>query len=449
MNELTLLFSLVFSVTLLLVLVLRYKMQAFLALILASVCMGLMAGMPFQGIIDGITEGMGGTLGFVAVVVGLGAIFGQILETSGGAQALADRLIKTFGKEKVPWALSLTGFFIGIPIFLDVGFIIMIPVLYSLSRETKRSLLTYAIPLLAGLAVTHAFVPPTPGPVAVSEILGADMGYVILYGILIGFPVAALAGPLFGRYISRKIYVLPPSESEISAPGKHGFPPFWQVACMIGLPLFLIVANTVSGAVAKAYGMEDMLWVKIAEFIGHPFLALTIATLMAIYFLGIKRGFSREEILNISTKSLAPAGVIILITGAGGVLKQLLIDSGIGNMLAEYLSNAHFSPLVLAWLLAMIVRITQGSATVAMITSAGIMAPMLGAFSMTPSGCALMVIAIAAGATTFSHVNDSGFWLVCRYLGLTEKQALSSWSIMETIISFFGFGLVLLISFFV
>ena len=446
MNEPMLLAALVISIALLLLLVLRFKVQAFLALILASVCMGLVAGMPFQDIVDGITEGMGGTLGFVAVVVGLGAIFGQILESSGGAHALAARMIQYFGQNRISWALALSGFLIAIPIFLDVGFIIMIPVLYALSRKTGNSLLSYAIPLLAGLAVTHAFIPPTPGPVAVSEILHAELGYVILYGFLIGIPVTILAGPVFGKYISRKIHVLPPDLPEPERK-TYDLPPFWQIACMIALPLVLILLNTVAGVMAKSYGWENNLGIRWISFLGHPYLALSLATTLSIYFLGIRRGMSKEEILQVSTRALSPAGVIILITGAGGVLKQLLIDSGIGNMLADHLSGASFPPIVLAWLLALIVRVTQGSATVAMITSAGIMAPILEAYLLSPSETALVVISIAAGATTFSHVNDSGFWMVCKYLGMNEKQALSSWSVMETIISVTGFLLALGISF--
>ena len=447
MSNIELILILVGSIGLLLFLVLKLKIQAFLALLITSVFLGFVTGMPMDSIVKSIAEGMGSTLGFVATVVGIGAIFGQMLESSGGAESLAYYLTNRFGKENAPYALVITGFIIAIPIFLDVGFIILVPVLYALAKGSGKSLLYFAIPLLAGLAVTHAFVPPTPGPVATAEIIGADMGWVVLLGIIIGIPVAFLAGPLFGKYISRKIHVeVPDTFKTQDVKPSNSLPSFSQVITIIAVPMVLILCNTASGVWAQAHGLKDYFWIQLLSFIGHPFIALLIATFLAIYFMGIKRGFTKESILQLSTKALAPAGLIILITGAGGVFKQLLVDSGIGVRLAETMSGSAMPPIVLAYLLALIIRLSQGSATVAMITSAGIVSPLLMSLSLSEPHKALIVIAIAAGATTASHVNDSGFWLVGKYLGMTEKQTLQSWTIMETIISVTGFSLALLLS---
>ncbi|MDR0814226.1 MAG: GntP family permease [Bacteroidales bacterium] len=440
---------LILSIILLLLMVLKLKIHAFLALLAVSVFLGIATDMPLTSILNSMTEGMSSTLGFVATVVGIGAIFGQVLEASGGAESLARFLITKFGKDKAIYALALTGFMVAIPIFLDVAFIILVPIIYALAKDTKKSLLYYAIPLLAGLAVTHSFIPPTPGPVAVANIINADLGWLILFGFVVGIPVTWVAGPVFGKYIAKKIHVDVPSFVEdFGGMTNKNLPPFWQVASIIAIPLLLILTNTVSGVWAKEYGMEDAFWVKLLGFLGHPFIALLIATFIAIYLIGIRRGFTRENIMDISSKALVPAGLIILITGAGGVFKQLLIDSGIGVALAQSLSGSAIPPIALAYILALIIRVTQGSATVAMITSAGIMAPLLEAYTLSEPHKALMVIAIASGATTLSHVNDSGFWLVGKYLGLTEKQTLQSWTVMETIISVMGFALTLILSYF-
>jgi len=451
MTNIELIVILAGSICLLLFMILKLKIQAFLALLVTAVFLGFVSGMPMDSIVKSIIDGMGSTLGFVAAVVGIGAIFGQMLESSGGAESLARNLTQRFGREKAPYALSITGFVVGIPIFLDVAFIILVPMLYALSKDSGKSLLYFAIPLLAGLAVTHAFIPPTPGPVATAEIIGADFGWIILFGFVIGIPVTIIAGPIFGKYISKKIHVEVPHTFEtqdVKSLKDMALPPFWQVATIIAVPLMLILANTVSGVWANTHGMKDVFGIKLMAFMGHPIIALLIATFLAIYFMGIRRGFTGDSILQLSTKSLAPAGLIILVTGAGGVFKQLLVDSGMGVQLAESLSHSALPPIALAYILAMVIRVSQGSATVAMITSAGIIAPLLSSFDLSDPHKALIVIAIASGATTASHVNDSGFWLVGKYLGMTEKQTLQSWTIMETIISLVGFSLALLLSFF-
>jgi Gnt-I system low-affinity gluconate transporter len=436
------------SVALLLLLVLRFKISAFISLLIASIYVGILSGMPLNTIMTSIQNGMGGTLGFVATVVGLGAIFGQVLESSGGAVSLAQTLVKRFGIRNAPLALMLAGFLVAIPVFFDVGFIILVPILYALARKTGKSLLLYAIPLLAGLAVTHSFIPPTPGPVAVADIIGAPLGWVILYGFILGLPLAIVAGPVWGSIISRKIVVFPPpvdqSEEMISdGEESRNLPTFRLIAILIGIPLILILISTLTNVLVEESHLSASLFTEILIFLGHPFSALIIATLLAIWLLCIRRGMEKIKILELSTKALGPAGIIILITGAGGVYKQVLIDSGIGKMLAESMAGSAMPPILLAWILAAVVRVTQGSATVAMITAAGMMAPVLNELALNDQHLALVVLAIASGATLLSHVNDSGFWLVGKYLQLNEKQTLQSWTVMESIIAVGGLVLTL------
>jgi len=446
-------FTVLSAVLLLLFMVLKLKINAFVSLIIIAMYVGVLTGMPLNDILKSIQNGMGNTLGFVAVVVGLGAIFGQILESSGGAEVLAHHLIRKFGKEKASWAMTLTGFIIAIPVFFDVGFIILVPIVYALSKDAKKSLLYYAIPLLAGLAVTHSFIPPTPGPVAVAEIIDVSLGWVILFGFLIGLPTAIIAGPVFGKYINTKVIIKFRKElySHIETKENSNLkkvPAFRMVVILIGIPLFLIVAGTLTDLFIQHGNIHESLFTEILLFAGHPFAALTISTLLAIYFLGIRTGKSRQEILDLSTRALGPAGIIILITGAGGVLKQILIDSGMGDIMAHSIAASSLSPILLAWLIAAIVRITQGSATVSMITAAGIVAPVLNAMGVSDIQKALIVLAIASGATMLSHVNDSGFWLVGKYLGLNEKQTLQTWTVMESIIALCGLFFCLLTSLF-
>ena len=440
------------AVTLLLTLVLKFKLNAFIALLITSIIVGIMAGMPLSVIATTIEKGMGGTLGFVATVVGLGAIFGQMLESSGGAKSLANFLLKKFGTERASWALMLTGFIIGIPVFFDVGFIILVPLVYALTRDTKKSVLYYAIPLLAGLAVTHAMVPPTPGPMAVATILGVDLGWVVLFGLIIGIPTAILAGPVWGSFIAKKID-LPAPEQFITNDLEERDelkrkPSFGVVALIIMLPLLLILMGTfvelgVDKGVVKSSSLID-----IIVFIGHPFTALIIGTLFSIV-LCLRMGLSARKISDLSTKALGPAGIIILVTGAGGVLKQVLVDSGIGNILAESIAGSSVPLIFLAWSIAAVMRVTQGSATVAMITAAGIMAPILPQFDYSRAYYALITVAIASGGTVLSHVNDSGFWIVGKYLGMNEKQTLKSWTVMETIIGVSGLAFAMLLSLFI
>lgn len=433
------------GIALLLFMVVRLRVPAFLALLITSLLVGLCSGLEPQQVIESIKNGMGGTLGFVAIVVGLGAILGQILESSGGIQRIADSLIDSFGPGKIQWSLGITGFIVAIPVFFDVAFIILAPLLYGLANRSGRSLLYYAIPLLAGLAITHSFIPPTPGPIAVAELVKADLGWVILFGALAGIPAMIIAGPMFGQYIANRLFVpVPEAHSDQAPVANVSAPSFAWMASIILLPLLLIMLATTAPFLLH----PETALLTVVRFLGHPFVALTIATILALIIARKKCDLSREALLNIANKGLEPAGVVILITGAGGAFKQVLIDSGVGQMLASVFIEAQFSVFILGFSIAAITRIAQGSATVAMITGAGLMAPILQLAPMSPASLGLLVIAISSGATILSHVNDSGFWLVSRYLGMSEKDTLKTWTVMTTIISLTGLASCLVISLF-
>ncbi|NER13317.1 gluconate transporter [Leptobacterium flavescens] len=438
----TLLSAILIGIAVLLFLILRLKIPAFISLLIASILTGLIAGLDAEQIIKTIQEGMGGTLGFVATVVGLGAIFGGILEHSGGANAIAAYLTKKMGTEKAPLAMLISGFVIAIPVFFDVAFIILIPVIYAIQRTTKKSLLLYAIPLLAGLAATHAFIPPTPGPIAVADIIGADIGWVIAIGFMAGIPTVLISGLVFGKYIAKKIHIdAPEAVSELKT---SNLPSAKAIFAIIAVPILLILIN--SFVASDIISISNGTVKNIIKLIGHPFSALIIANIIAWYSLGILRGVKSKDLLQITTKSMAPAGTIILLTGAGGVFKQVLVNTGGGKMLAESLVDIGFPVLLFAFVTAALVRVIQGSATVAMITAAGLVAPLIINAGMDNASLACLVISIASGASIFSHVNDSGFWLVGQYLNLSEKDTFRSWSVMTTILALCGFTMAVILN---
>lgn len=445
MIETNLLLAVLGGIAVLLFLILKLRINAFIALLIGSITVGLIAGLDANQIIKTVQDGMGSTLGFVATVVGLGAMFGGILEASGGAKTIADFMVSKFGLKKAPSAMVISGFLIAIPVFFDVAFIILVPMIYALQRKTGKSLLLYAIPLLAGLAITHAFIPPTPGPIAVADIIGADLGWVILVGILAGIPTALVAGLLFGRYISKRIFIEAPKLIDSFDPPT--LPPIGQTLLIIAFPIILILLNTIVST--GVLGITNKTVLNGIALVGHPFSALIIANILAWYFFGIRKGFTKQQLFDITSKSLTPAGTIILLTGAGGVFKQVLTNTGAGELLATSLSNAGFPVLAFAFISAAVVRIVQGSSTVAMITAAGLVSPLLVNAALSPVELACMVIAIASGASIFSHVNDSGFWLVGQYLGITEKQTFKSWTMMTTILAFVGIFTVSILYFFV
>lgn len=428
----------------LLVLIIGVKLHAMLSILISACVIGIISGMDVQTIIDSVSEGIGSTLKSIALLVGLGSMFGAVLEISGGAQRIASTLVKWFGEKKAAWALGITGLVIAMPVFFDAGLIILIPLALALAKNTKRSSLYYVIPLLAGLAVGHAFIPPTPGPILVASLLGVDLSYVIIVGLLCGTVAMILAGPVFGSFIGSKINVpIPANIAEMPEYEESKLPSFGTVVGIIFIPLVLIIAKTVANLFIPNSSIMPVL-----TFLGEPFVALSIATIAAMVILGIKHGYSREELEKVMTKSLEPTGMILLVTACGGVLKYMLQSSGLGEVIGNLVSGGGLPMVVVAFIIAVLVRISVGSATVAMTMAAGIVAAIPGVSELSPLYLACCTAAVAGGSTVCSHFNDSGFWLVKSLLQIDEKTTLKSWTIMETIVGASGFAVALVISFF-
>ena len=435
----------IIGLALLLVLIIKFKVHAMLSILIGAIAIGLIAGMPFEEIVTAVDDGIGNTLKGVALLVGLGSMFGAILEASGGAQTLAVTMVKKFGDEKAAWALGITGLVISIPVFFDAGLIILIPLAFSLAKRTKKSSLFYAIPLLAGLAVGHAFIPPTPGPVLVATMLNVELGWVILVGVCCGFFAMIVAGPVWGAICGKKFYVPVPDQiANQEDIDESKLPSFASVVTIIMIPLVLIILKSVAGVVPALAGVAPLF-----NFLGQPFAALLIATLAAMFILGTRHGYTMPELEKILTKSLEPTGLILLVTACGGVLRYILQYSGLGEIIGNAVASINLPIVVVAFLVAALVRICVGSATVAMTMAAGIVAAMPEIASLSPMYLACVVAAVAGGATVCSHFNDSGFWLVRSLIGLDEKTTLKTWTIMETLVGGTGFIVALIISFFV
>lgn len=435
----------IIGLALLLVLIIKFKVHAMLSILIGAITIGLIAGMPFEEIVTAVDDGIGNTLKGIALLVGLGSMFGAILEASGGAQTLAVTMVKKFGDEKAAWALGITGLVISIPVFFDAGLIILIPLAFSLAKRTKKSSLFYAIPLLAGLAVGHAFIPPTPGPVLVATMLNVELGWVILVGVCCGFFAMIVAGPVWGAICGKKFYVPVPDQiANQEDIDESKLPSFASVVTIIMIPLVLIILKSVAGVVPALAGVAPLF-----NFLGQPFAALLIATLAAMFILGTRHGYTMPELEKILTKSLEPTGLILLVTACGGVLRYILQYSGLGEIIGNAVASINLPIVVVAFLVAALVRICVGSATVAMTMAAGIVAAMPEIASLSPMYLACVVAAVAGGATVCSHFNDSGFWLVRSLIGLDEKTTLKTWTIMETLVGGTGFIVALIISFFV
>lgn len=435
----------IIGLALLLVLIIKFKVHAMLSILIGAIAIGLIAGMPFEEIVTAVDDGIGNTLKGIALLVGLGSMFGAILEASGGAQTLAVTMVKKFGDEKAAWALGITGLVISIPVFFDAGLIILIPLAFSLAKRTKKSSLFYAIPLLAGLAVGHAFIPPTPGPVLVATMLNVELGWVILVGVCCGFFAMIVAGPVWGAICGKKFYVPVPDQiANQEDIDESKLPSFASVVTIIMIPLVLIILKSVAGVVPALAGVAPLF-----NFLGQPFAALLIATLAAMFILGTRHGYTMPELEKILTKSLEPTGLILLVTACGGVLRYILQYSGLGEIIGNAVASINLPIVVVAFLVAALVRICVGSATVAMTMAAGIVAAMPEIASLSPMYLACVVAAVAGGATVCSHFNDSGFWLVRSLIGLDEKTTLKTWTIMETLVGGTGFIVALTISFFV
>jgi gluconate transporter len=427
------------AIALLLTLILALKLHAFLALMVASMALGLAAGLPPDKVLKSIQNGFGEALGFIAVVVGLGAMIGRFLEHSGGGRVLADWLLKKFGTERAAWAILVAAFLVGLPLFFEVGFVILAPLVWNLARETRRSLLFYGLPMAAALTTVHSLVAPHPAPAAAAQLFGADLGLSILYGIAVAIPMAIVGGIVYGGWMAKRMNIPVPEISEAApkADPSQGPPPsLGVVILLLILPVLLIFGATLSNLYKLPFG-------GVATFLGHPFSALTITTLVAIYWFGIRRGVTRENAGKMAAQSLAPMGALLCIMGGGGAFKQVIVDSGVGQYAGHLLMTSSISPLLVAWVIAAAMRIAQGSATVAIITAAGIVAPIVkGIPGYSPN---LMMLALCCGGSGFSQVSDSGFWLVNQYFGLTVTQTLKSWTAMKVIESVVGLGIVLAI----
>ncbi|MGY1708670.1 GntP family permease [Geodermatophilus sp. SYSU D00758] len=463
------------AVGLLLFLIMKLKLHAFVALILVSLLVALAAQVPLADIVDTMTSGFGTTLASVALLVGLGAMLGRLFEHSGGAQVLADSLINRFGEQRAPLALGVAALLFGFPIFFDAGLVVFLPIVFTVARRLGGSLLTYGLPVAGAFAVMHAFVPPHPGPVAAAELVGADIGLVLVFGLLIGVPTWFLGSYLFGLWAGKRFELpvpeiladqrtadnAPDPSVEGTSPGIAGAgsartatrpapPRFATVLSLLLLPMVLIFVNTGLSTLATNGTIdEESLVVRWGQLIGATPIALLITVLVAMWVLGRRRGDSGAEVESVVNSALGPVCAIILITGAGGMFGGVLRASGIGEALADVLGDIGLPVIVAAFVISALIRVAQGSATVALTTAAGLIAPVVAATDgLSSADLALIVIAIAGGATVLSHVNDSGFWLVSRFFGMDEKTTLKTWTVMETLLGTIGFVLALVLSLF-
>lgn len=432
--QLQILLWVVVAVVGLVALVGRWKLHAFLGIILAAVVVGLGSGMPMANIAKSFQEGVGATLGFIAVVVGLGTMLGKLLAESGGAEIVANRLIGVLGKNYLPWSLTLVAFIVGLPVFFGVGLVLLIPILKSLSAETRRQLGWLGLPVVAGLSASHGLVPPHPGPMVAIDRFGADIGRTIFYSVLVGLPAAALAGPVYLKWIAPRlgldteVSAVAGTEAQPQEPVAHP-PSFASAAGMILMPIGLMLLGTL-GTVFLAKGHP---WRATLDFVSSPLVAMTASVLVAMELLGRRCGFSKERILAILEGSVGPAASIFLVVGAGGGLSKVLDASGASKVVADLAQQAAISPLLLGWIVAAAIRIAVGSATVAITLAAAILAPVVQAAPGLNKE--LLVISMGAGSLILSHLNDGGFWFVKVYLGLSVSQTLKSWTVLETIIS--------------
>lgn len=442
-NPTRLLIAAAVGIVVLLLLIIKFKLHPVISMMIAAIIIGVGAGMPLTMISDTVEKGVGKTLQGIALLVGLGSMFGGILEVSGGAQRIAQTLIDKLGQKKAGVALGITGLVIGTTVFFEAGVVVLIPLAFSVAKQTKKSTLYYAIPLLAGLASGYAFVPPSAGSVLVADSLGVNLGVMIMVGIPTALICMVVAGVIWGRFIGDKVFTkLPVNVEEIKDEPKE-LPPFGLVLGVILIPLVLILISTISKYLPIPANVQNVL-----AFIGKPFLALTIATLAAMYFLGIKRGYTGEQLKKILDHSLRPVGMILLVIASGGVIRWMLQDSGLGEIIGPALEKSGMPLILVAFLIALLVRASVGSSMVAMTMASGIMATMPAVMATSVLYRAAMCCAICGGATALSYVNDAGFWLVGTFLEIDEKTTLKSWTVMETLIGVTALIVSLIISIF-
>ncbi|GGN22885.1 gluconate:H+ symporter, GntP family protein [Lentzea pudingi] len=441
----------VVSIAVLLLLIIKFKVEPFIALIVVALLVALLAGVPVETLVgsaqkasDSLLEkGFGSILGHIAAIIGLGTLLGAILEASGGAQVLMDKLMNAFGEKKAPVAIGLAGLIFGVPVFFDIGIFVLAPLVYVAAKRSGKSIVLFAMPLLAGLSVMHAFMPPHPGPVAAAGLLGVSLGWIIIMGLAVALPSWFVGGVLYSYWIGKRLNVPVPEEmlaaAEVARAENGGDdrdpPSLGLVLSIIGLPLVLILAGTF-GSILLTKGTRLY---SVATFFGTPAVALTISVLLAFWLLGFRRGMTREKVAELSAASLKPVAMILLVVGAGGFFGAVLAATGIGKTLANELSGIGLPVIALAYVISCVIRIAQGSATVAIVTTAGIVAPVLADLDYSQPQLALVVMAIASGSIIASHVNDGGFWIVSRYFGLSVKETLQSWTVLETILSVVGF----------
>jgi gluconate:H+ symporter, GntP family len=441
----TLIYALLAVLTLIL-LIARFKVHPFVALVTVSLGMGAAAGMSPSALLKAFQDGVGATLGSIAVVVGLGTMLGKMMAESGGAARIATTLIDLFGERRVHWAIMVVAFIVGIPVFFQVGFVLLIPLVFTIARRTGTSLIKVGLPLVAGLSVVHGMVPPHPAAMLAVTAFGADLGRTIFYALLVGLPTAALAGPIFAVWIAPRI-TLPAHnpmaqqlEGDVSTAADVSLPCFGLSLFTVLVPVLLMLAASAAD-VALAPGSAVR---TTFDFLGHPIVALLLSLLFSFWALGIARGLSGARILSLANDCLAPTAAILLIIGAGGGFNRVLIESGVGKAIANMAIRAQVSPILLAWVVACLVRVATGSATVAMTTASGIVAPIAAATAHTSPE--LLVLATGAGSLMLSHVNDSGFWLIKEYFNMTVQQTLATWTALETIIGVTGLLLTLALS---
>ncbi|MCI9867246.1 GntP family permease [Rhizobium skierniewicense] len=431
------------AVALLLLLIIQFRVHAFVALILVSFLTALVTGIPTANIMNTLTTAFGSTLGGVALLVGLGAMLGRLLEVSGGAQALADDLIARFGEERAPMALGIASLFFGFPIFFDAGLVVMLPVMFTVARRLGGSLLLYGIPVATAFSCMHIFVPPHPGPVAASELLGADVGLLIIVGLLVAVPIWIIAGHFYGKWIGKRVFLpVPDFSEEKSVEDNVSLPSSRLVIALLLLPLLLIFMNTgLDFARAQQWVSKDAGWFQLLRAIGSTPIALLISVLVAAFVLGPMRGRDPLKVERIVDSALGPVCSVILITGAGGMFGGVLRASGIGNALSSALADIGMPVLVAGFLISTALRVAQGSATVALIAAAGLIQPAVQAAGYQGVELAAIVIAVASGSVMLSHVNDSGFWLVGRFFNMDIKTTFKTWTVMQTMVGLLGFAI--------
>jgi GntP family gluconate:H+ symporter len=440
------------SIALLLLLIVRFKMEPFIALIVVGLLTALAAGLPVGAIVgsaqkasDSLLEkGFGGILGHITAIIGLGTILGAILEKSGGAQVLTGSLLKAFGEKRAPLAMGIAGLIFGIPVFFDIGIFVLAPLVYVAAKQGGKSLVLYALPLLAGLSITHAFLPPHPGPVAAAGLLHVELGWIILMGVVCAIPAWFIGGVLFSSWVGKRIHIPVPEEMLVERTEEEdaNLPSLKLVAAIIAVPLVLILVGTFGSIWLPKTAVTLS---GIAAFIGTPAVALTISVLLASWLLGTRRGMTGKDLGALSSAALRPVAMILLVVGAGAFFGAVLSATGIGKAVAGSLSDAGLPVILAAYVISCGMRIAQGSATVAIVTTSGIMAPTVTQLGYTQIQLALLVVAISAGSIIASHVNDGGFWIISRYFNMTVPETLKTWTVLETVLSLSGFAVAALL----